>query len=238
MTIKKLYIPLVCFGLAAILFSCEDADDFNNVIEQVTCTDGIQNGEETGIDCGGECGPCLNGLDFSGLYVQEDALGRPGINLVYSPNAALQNAYNHSATSDRSSLSPIQGMGQATFPSVFQTSLTDYYAFYQDPNLPEIIFDANVLGQDITVFTEFLAASDALQVAPEGPTSFHSGDLWFTGRRLSDDVMDDTLLLLFGGPDGTRFDGVNGPKLISDQVDSGDRNFGLPFPYLEAPLQQ
>mgnify|MGYP000294488127 CR=1 FL=1 len=57
MTIKKLYIPLVCFGLAAILFSCEDADDFNNVIEQVTCTDGIQNGEETGIDCGGECGP-------------------------------------------------------------------------------------------------------------------------------------------------------------------------------------
>ena len=28
-----------------------------------TCTDGLQNGDETGIDCGGECDACL-GKDF------------------------------------------------------------------------------------------------------------------------------------------------------------------------------
>lgn len=31
-----------------------------NEIETSTCTDGIQNGDETGIDCGGSCTPCHN----------------------------------------------------------------------------------------------------------------------------------------------------------------------------------
>ncbi|MBK8279564.1 MAG: hypothetical protein IPK94_05285 [Saprospiraceae bacterium] len=30
------------------------------------CSDGIQNGDETGIDCGGECGP-LSGRSFKHL---------------------------------------------------------------------------------------------------------------------------------------------------------------------------
>lgn len=237
MRIKKQPILYLCFGLGLMLLGCEDADDFNNVIEQISCSDGIQNGDETGVDCGGDCIPCLNGLDFSGVYVQEDALGRPGINLIFSPNSALQNAYNYAATASRGSMNPIQGMEQATFPMVFQTSIIDYYQLYQDPIGPDVSYDTNVLGMDAAVFTEFIAAYDALQVAPNGLTTYHNGDLWFTGRRLSDDVMDDTLLLLFGGPDGSRFDGVNAPLLTRDEVDSGNRDFGLPFPYLEAPLQ-
>ena len=51
---------------------------------------------------------------------------------------------------------------------------------------------------------------------------------------------------LFGGKDGTRFDGAdeNGdgepdtPQLTSDGVDAGDRDFSLPFPYLEDPKQE
>lgn len=31
---------------------CVDDDDNGNVIEQATCDDGIQNGDEEGIDCG------------------------------------------------------------------------------------------------------------------------------------------------------------------------------------------
>ncbi len=44
-------LPLVLL----LLVACEDADDFNNVIEQVSCSDGIQNGDETGVDRGGAC---------------------------------------------------------------------------------------------------------------------------------------------------------------------------------------
>jgi len=28
-----------------------------------TCDDGIQNGNETGVDCGGDCNPCSTGCD-------------------------------------------------------------------------------------------------------------------------------------------------------------------------------
>ncbi len=35
-----------------------------NCIPRPTCDDGIQNGDETGIDCGGECGTCTCGKTF------------------------------------------------------------------------------------------------------------------------------------------------------------------------------
>ncbi len=66
-----------------------------------------------------------------------------------------------------------------------------------------------------------------------------TNNLVFTGRYLSDDVMGFTLTLMFGGADGTRFDGNNGtPQLTTDAVGPGDRDFTLPFPYLEVPLTQ
>jgi len=42
----KRLLPIL--GLALLMFSCQQTD----------CTDGIQNGNETGIDCGGDCPPC------------------------------------------------------------------------------------------------------------------------------------------------------------------------------------
>ena len=32
-----------------------------------TCDDGIQNGDETGVDCGGSCEPCTGSIDVSGI---------------------------------------------------------------------------------------------------------------------------------------------------------------------------
>ncbi len=47
-----------------------------------TCNDGIQNGDETGVDCGGSCDPCTsvtycasNGKDISGEYISKVVLG-------------------------------------------------------------------------------------------------------------------------------------------------------------------
>ncbi len=222
---------------ALLVIACEDADDFNNVIEQVSCTDGIQNGDETGIDCGGSCPQCIDGLDFSGVYVQQDIAGRPAINSVFSSNGPLQDAFNRAAVSMRSAQDVISGTTNLTFPQVFKENIDTYFVGYVLNEVP-VSFQSNVLGFDAPGFAEFLATTDALQLASEGPTTYRNADLWFTGRQLTDDVMDTTLLLLFGGPEGNRFDGVNGPMLISDGVDQGNRIFLTDFPYLEAPLTQ
>ncbi len=45
---------------AGVIFTSCSSDD-NDIDEQAvtaTCTDGLQNGEETGVDCGGSCKPC------------------------------------------------------------------------------------------------------------------------------------------------------------------------------------
>ncbi len=76
---KKLIIA--GFAIATLgLTSCSEDDDMP--IEQLaTCTDGIQNGNETGVDCGGACAPCegTGGIvtpdeDLSGLITEDFTL--------------------------------------------------------------------------------------------------------------------------------------------------------------------
>ena len=63
MKLEKVYVLALILGLLA--FGCSKDDD---TIEepQISCTDGIQNGNETGVDCGGDCGLC--GPPTSGFY--------------------------------------------------------------------------------------------------------------------------------------------------------------------------
>lgn len=44
--------------LGIMMISCSENDDSTTEKETATCTDGIQNGDETGIDCGGSCSTC------------------------------------------------------------------------------------------------------------------------------------------------------------------------------------
>lgn len=68
------------FAIATLgLTGCSENDDMP--IEQLaTCTDGIQNGNETGVDCGGACAPCEGtGVvpvdeDLSGLLKEDFTL--------------------------------------------------------------------------------------------------------------------------------------------------------------------
>lgn len=47
------------FGILTIILSCSSSNNENEVTETATCFDGVQNGNETGIDCGGTaCFPC------------------------------------------------------------------------------------------------------------------------------------------------------------------------------------
>lgn len=57
--LKFLFFLLAMTGSMLAWQGCGDDDD---ATPEPTCTDGIQNGDETGIDCGGSCDPCEVGI--------------------------------------------------------------------------------------------------------------------------------------------------------------------------------
>jgi hypothetical protein len=237
MTAYKFKIFFVLLFTSLLFVQCVDDDDNGNAIDQETCSDGIQNGDEIGIDCGGtNCPSCADGsINFDGIYIQEDVMGRPTANTFFSGSDSMKNDYNITATSDRNN-------PQHDFQVVFANQLEDYhdvYALALGIPIADLNYETNILGWNATTYTRIMAYYDALQVAPEGPTTYYNANsgLVFTGRNLSDDVIDVSLMLMFGGESGTRFDGNNDtPQLTTDGIDSGNRDFSLPFPYLEMPL--
>lgn len=70
---KKLF--LTGMALTALLFTSCSEDDSVSPVQLATCTDGIKNGNETGIDCGGFCAPCETAnvvdSDLSGMISQD-----------------------------------------------------------------------------------------------------------------------------------------------------------------------
>ena len=229
----KLNVFVVLMLSALMFVQCKDDDDNGNVIDLISCDDGIQNGDEDGIDCGGSiCPPCQGDqLNFDGNFVQEDIAGRPGVNILFGITDLSKNNYNVSEVANRT-----------IFQEDFQEVLEHYYDIYAislDIPVDELNYENNIFDWNAGTFTTIMSNYDALQVAPDGPTTYYNAtnNLVFTGRYLSDDVMDFTLKLIFGGADGTRFDGNNStPQLTTDDVGLGDRDFTLSFPYLEVPL--
>ena len=56
----KSYQPIFLFALLMFLIGCEDPQP------TATCVDGVQNGSEDGVDCGGDCPPCLSTFTIAG----------------------------------------------------------------------------------------------------------------------------------------------------------------------------
>ena len=144
--------------------------------------------------------------DFSGTYKQSDQTARPSINTVFIAAGMPKDAFNAAIPSE---------MGKVYQP-VFQTKLLALNPAYSK----------NALGQTAADFTGLLA-TDVLNVAKTGCTTFFDGEHVLTGRALADDVIDTELLLIFGGPDGKA-----NPTLTSDHVDHNDKAFLNAFPYL------
>ena len=197
---------LVAIFTSLVFVQCKDADDNGNVIGIAVCDDGLQNGDEDGVDCGGaNCLPCTTGLDFSGTYVMEDQMGRPGINTVFG-TTGMKDAFNTTIPSQMS----------AAFQASFQSNLLTLNPAYT----------TNTLGLDAATFTTVLS-NDVLWVAESGITTYFNGTEILTGRNLIDDVIDVSLLLVFGGPTGS-----DNPTLISDFVGANDGPFSTSFPYV------
>jgi hypothetical protein len=213
----KIFRKLILFAAVSttLLFvACKDEDDNGNAIFQETCTDGILNGDETEIDCGGpNCKPCgVAALDFTGTYIQEDQMGRPQINSIFGTEG-FRDEFNITIPSEM----------QANFQERFQFKLTDSTGL--NPN-----YTTNVLGLNAEEFTTLLS-KDVLWLAQTGVTTYSNGSEILTGRALGDDVMDTTLLWIFGGPDGSE-----NPGLTNDGVPSNDAPYTTSFPYLVGPF--
>ncbi len=179
-------------ALAAISFNCSNDDDFTPP----------NNG-------GGNNEP-----DFSGVYAQQDQMGRPAVNTVFVSSGS-KNMFN----------TTIPTQQNAAFQSMFQTNLEALSPAFANPG------DMNALGQDSAAFTTLLA-TDVLNLSLDGETTFYnpnSGAL-LTGRALTDDVITVELLLIFGGEDFTE-----NPTLSNDNVDANDKPFLTSFPYLASP---
>lgn len=142
------------------------------------------------------------------MYQQEDQMGRPAINTVFV-DSGDKDAFNVTVPS-------AQG---AAFATKFQNKLLALNAGYT----------TNALDLDAGTFTSVLA-TDVLNVATQGTTTFFDGTNVLTGRQLSDDVVSVELLLIFGGPDGSA-----NPELSDDNVDTNDKAFLNSFPYLASP---
>nr|WP_321247038.1 DUF4331 family protein [uncultured Psychroserpens sp.] len=161
-------------------------------------------------DDNGSTGP--TGPNFTGIYAQEDQMGRPAINTVFV-DMADKNAFNTTIPSN-------QGVA---FQSKFQSKLEALNPAHSDPMY------TNALGFNAEQFTGALA-TDVLTVSLAGTTTFFDGTNVLTGRNLTDDVISVELLLIFGGPTG-----ADNPGLTNDNVDSNDKAFLASFPYLASP---
>ncbi|WP_432410367.1 hypothetical protein [Rasiella sp. SM2506] len=232
---KSIFIAALAVTTTLTFVQCADDDDNGNALNEPTCDDGIMNADEEGVDCGGVfCEPCAVVLDFSGTYAQEDIMGRPGINTVFGGSDPVKNNFNTSIVSGRASFQPIF---EATMENYF-----DVYAVALGADPANVNYETNILGLDAPTFTTVLAQFDALQVAPNGETTYFNpaSGAALTGRNLSDDVIDISLILIFGGGDINNLnfsDPATGPLLTTDGVGAGDRDFTLGFPYMSTVNQ-
>jgi len=138
-----------------------------------------------------------------------DQVGRPGIATVF---VAMADRDNFNGTIP-SLMSPLY---QAKFQAQLQA--------YNGNN-----YTTNILGLNAAQFTGVLA-TDVLNVSTTGTTTYYDGTNVLTGRNLTDDVIDISLTLVFGGPTG-----ASNPTLTSDHVNANDKAFLTSFPYEAAP---
>jgi hypothetical protein len=230
---KTIHIKLVMLAIlvSAVTFNCSNDDD--TPTPDPTCTDATDTDSDGLTDCEETTGiddpntvlvpngtsnptdandPNPQTPDFSGLYAQEDQMGRPAINTVFV-DMIDKNMFNRTIPSS-------QG---AAFQTKFQAKLEALNPAHADPMY------TNALGLNAADFTGALA-TDVLTVSLTGTTTFFDGTNVLTGRTLADDVISVELLLIFGGPMG-----ADNPGLTDDNVDGNDKPFLSSFPYLASP---
>lgn len=103
-------------------------------VAQPTCTDGIQNGTETGVDCGGSCTPCQTGnqyCDSQGNSVNDEYISRVQVGSIN--NASGAQLYSD-FTSISSNLTKGSSYTLTVTPTWTGTTYSEGYAAWIDYN--------------------------------------------------------------------------------------------------------
>ena len=245
MILKKIKYSFLATLVTLIMVSCNN-DDENPAPMQDDDTVGMEDDMMPMDDDMMAMDP-----DFSGTYAQVDHMGRPGINTVLSADGDIKDLHNATIPSEM----------ETTFQMAFQTQLEglhDAYALALGLTAEDVDYQPNILGDILNgpeddgftnnpvsaaVLTTVLA-NDVLEVAPDAPTTYfnpgagaptYDGGIGLTGRIPQADIIDISLILLFGGGDGARFNGEGGlPLLVSDGVGLTG-TISDTFPYLSDP---
>lgn len=101
---------------------------------QPTCNDGVQNGDETGVDCGGSCAPCQTGPQYcasQGNNVNDEYISR--VQLANIDNASGAQMYSD-FTSVSTDLSKGSGYTVTVTPTWTGTSYSEGYSVWIDYN--------------------------------------------------------------------------------------------------------
>ncbi|CAM1351948.1 M43 family zinc metalloprotease [Tenacibaculum halocynthiae] len=102
-----------------------------------TCSDGIQNGDETGIDCGGSCEPCavvINYCNSNGKSVNDEFISKVELNTINNSSSGSNNGYEDYTGSISTSLSKEGNYSITITPSWRSTVYSEGYSVWIDYN--------------------------------------------------------------------------------------------------------
>ncbi|MFD0863058.1 GEVED domain-containing protein [Sungkyunkwania multivorans] len=125
-----------------------------------TCNDGIQNGDETGVDCGGSCAPCTSGPQYcasNGNSVADEYISRVQLGSINNASGAAGSGYAD-FTSQSTDLTKGASATITITPTWTGTLYNEGYAVFIDYNQ-----DGDFTDSGETVYTR--AASQASPVS-------------------------------------------------------------------------
>jgi hypothetical protein len=163
-------------------------------------------------------------------FTQIDQMGRPAISTVF-------NFFAEGTAKDNFNLQipSVDGAGNGTnFKGIFDALQT--YIFL-DPATFTNVLGLNNTSTGSTLGVDVLNCNKAAS-STYGPSDLNNIVLFnnvLNGRKLSDDVVDVTLILTFTPTDATNTGNNVYPGVSTDNVDGNDKSFLTTFPYLADP---
>ena len=141
-------------------------------VAQPTCTDGVQNGDETGIDCGGSCTPCQTGnqyCDSNGNSVSDEYISKVELGTISNTTGASSGGYaNYTAQS--TDLSKGASATITITPTWTGTKYNEGYAVFIDYNN-----DGDFTDSGETVWTKAASKTSPVSGTFTVPTTATTG---------------------------------------------------------------
>ncbi|CAL2081847.1 M43 family zinc metalloprotease [Tenacibaculum sp. 190524A02b] len=135
-----------------------------------TCNDGIQNGDETGVDCGGSCEPCdttVTYCDSNGRSINDEFISRVQLNTINNSSSGSNGGYADYTATVSTSLSKGSNYSITITPSWRSTVYSEGYSVWIDYNKDGDFTDAGeqvwskAASKDTSVTGQFTVPNSA-----------------------------------------------------------------------------